>query len=123
LNENRPAPPYRDQAATRAWGIVPERERKGRSDYRRQREADAPLEQWLEAEVERELDRITAEVNAWWRSRDYDQNSPEAYLAAVEERKAKARTHNRLAVGRRDGTTLSDEAWDAELSIERGDLA
>jgi hypothetical protein len=95
----RQAPPYRDQAATRAWGILPERERKIRSGYRRQREADAPLEQWLEAEVERELDRITAEVNAWWRGRGYDQDSPEAYIAAVEERKARARTHKRLAAG------------------------
>jgi hypothetical protein len=95
----RPAPPYRDQAATRAWGVLPERQRKGRSDYRRQREADAPLEQWLEAEVERELDRITIEVNAWWRGRGYDQDSPEAYLAAVEERKAKTRTHKRIAAG------------------------
>jgi hypothetical protein len=95
----RPAPPYRDQAATRTWGILPERERKGRSDYRRQHEADAPLEQWLEAEVERELDRISAEVNAWWRGRGYGQDSPEAYLAAVEERKAQARTHKRLVAG------------------------
>jgi hypothetical protein len=166
----RPAPPYRDQAATRAWGIAPESKRKPRSDYRRQREADAPLEQWLEAEVERELDRITAEVNAWWRGRGYDQDCPEAYLAAVEERKARARTHKRIAaggpavspalrkavaegveqveraqakasayrqrqqqrnrvaaddadviaeLGRWDGTTLSDEAWDVEFGIER----
>jgi hypothetical protein len=164
----RPAPPYRDQAATRAWGILPER--KGRSDYRRQREADAPLEQWLEAEVERELDRISAEVNAWWRGRGYDQDSPEAYLTAVEEGKARVRTHKRLAaggppispalrkavaegvqqveraqaqasayrqrqqqrnrvaaddadviaeLGRWDGDSISDEAWDAEFGIER----
>lgn len=95
----RLAPPYREQPATRAWGAVTERERTKRSDFRRQREADAPLEQWLEAEVERELDRITAEVNAWWRGRGYDQDSPEAYLATVEERKARARTHKRIAKG------------------------
>ena len=166
----RPAPAYCEQPAVQAWGIITERERKGRNDYRRQHEADAPLEQWLEAEVERELDRITAEVNAWWRGRGYDQDSPEAYLAAVEERKAKARTHKRIAkggpaisptlrkavaegveqvereqakasayrerqqqrnrvaaddadviaeLGRWDGTSISDEAWDAELGVER----
>jgi hypothetical protein len=49
--------------------------------------------------VERELERITAEVNAWRQGRGYDQDSPEAYIAAVEERKAKARTHKRLAAG------------------------
>ena len=170
----RPAPAYRDQAATRVWGVITERERQPRNDYRRQHEADAPLEQWLEAEVERELDRITAEVNAWWRGRGYDQESPEAYLAAVEERKARARTHKRLAadgsavspalrkavaegvqqveqeqakasvyrqrqqqrvrvaaddadviaeLGRWDGNSLSDEAWDAELGVEREDEA
>jgi hypothetical protein len=115
------------------------------------------------------LERISAEVNAWWRGRGYDQDTPEAYLAAVEERKARARTHKRIAaggtaispalrkavaegveqveraqqrasayrqrqqrnrvaaddadviaeLGRWHGTTLSDEAWDAELGIER----
>ncbi len=80
-------------------GIVPERERKGHSDYRSQREANVPLEQWPETAFERELDCINAEDNAWWRGRGYDQDCPEAYIAAVGERKAKARTHKRITSG------------------------
>ena len=132
------------------------------------------MEQWLEADVEWDLDRITAEVNAWWRAGGREQDSPEAYLAAVEERRAVARTRKRLAkggpaispalqqaiaqgveqveqeqarasayrqrlqqrnrvaaddadvigeLGRWDGTSISDEAWNAEFDIEREDNA
>lgn len=82
------APPFREQPATQHFGQLSKQERAYTDAYRQQREAEAPMEDWYDAELERELDKIDAEIKSWWRGRGYTQDSPEAYLAACEQRKA-----------------------------------
>ena len=72
----RRAPAFCDQPATRTWGVITERERQQQATHRLQREADAPLEHWRDEEVERDLDAITAEVNAWWQASGREQAEP-----------------------------------------------
>ena len=83
------APEARFQPGTLLSLSVGDREQ--HEGYRQQREPDAPTERWADEELERDLDRIDAEVRQHWKQRGYSVADPNAYLEAAEQRK-RART-------------------------------
>ena len=91
----RQAPPFREQPATQQFGQLSKREQAQTEAHRQQREADAPLEDWYDEELERELDQVDFDIKSWWHGRGYTQDSPLAYLAKAEQRKAAAQAATR----------------------------